>query len=202
MLGPATDDDIGELARLHRLAFPDFFLSSLGDRFLAQFYVGFLRDPSAVTVVAKAADGRIVGAVVGTTEPEHFFRNLLRRQWLGFAIASARTMVVQPSVAPRLVRAVRYRGPRGSASAALLSSVCVHPSLQGRGIGSILLREWTLSAARCGAMAARLATDAEQNDAVNAFYQDHGWNLTGFYHTREGRTMNEYSISFTDECPK
>ena len=34
------------LAKMHRAAFPDFFLSRLGEPFLVQFYLGFVTDPT------------------------------------------------------------------------------------------------------------------------------------------------------------
>ena len=89
-LSPVVSSDVRALARLHREAFPGFFLSSLGEPFLVQFYRGFLKDDSAVTVVAHDDVGTVIGAAVGTTEPQTFFRRLFRRRWLGFALASGR----------------------------------------------------------------------------------------------------------------
>ena len=43
--------DAVPLAKMHRAAFPDFFLSRLGEPFLVQFYLGFVTDPTAVIVV-------------------------------------------------------------------------------------------------------------------------------------------------------
>lgn len=192
-LGPLSDQDVGTLARLHRVAFPEFFLSELGCQFLVQFYRGFLRDPSAVTVVAKSPEGRLLGGVVGTTEPARFFRNLVRRQWPGFALASLRMVVVDPSAMPRLIRAVRYRGSPGVAPGALLSSVCVDPMVQGDGIGGQLVSEWTALAAQRGAVSAHLSTDAKHNDDVNRFYRNQGWQQSYCYRTCEGRSMNQYS---------
>ena len=46
--------DVRELAALHRRAFPDFFMSTLGEPFLRQFYSGFLNDPTGIAVIARA----------------------------------------------------------------------------------------------------------------------------------------------------
>ena len=195
-LGPLTPAVIRSLAQLHRAAFPDFFLSRLGEPFLVQFYRGFLMDDSAVTVVAQAADGSVQGVVVGTTEPAGFFGRLVKHRCLGFALASVRAMVTNPKSAPRLLRATRYRGdaPAGS-KGALLSSICVDPARQGSGLGAQLVEAWTGEVADRGLHTAFLTTDADNNDAVNRFYQAQGWVVSARYVTREGRSMNRYTIA-------
>jgi ribosomal protein S18 acetylase RimI-like enzyme len=186
--------DVRDLARLHRKAFPDFFLSTLGEPFLVQFYGGFLQDETAISVVARDEDGMRLGAVVGTTEPSGFFGRLVKHHWPGFALASTRAVLHNPGAASRLVRALRYRGeaPAGE-KGALLSSICVDPAAQGGGIGRLLVDEWTRVAAAKGAHVAFLTTDAIGNDAVNGFYKARGWRLTDSYQTHEGRSMNRYT---------
>jgi ribosomal protein S18 acetylase RimI-like enzyme len=193
-LGALTLADVRPLARLHRAAFPGFFLSSLGEPFLVQFYRGFLIDDSAVSVVARGPDGSVRGAVVGTAQPADFFGRLVRNRWPWFVLASARVVALNPRAAPRLVRAVRYRGdtPTGCRGA-LLSSLCVAPSLQGAGVGRQLVEAWTREVAGRGVDTAFLTTDADDNSAVNRFYQAQGWVLSHAYVTREGRLMNRYT---------
>lgn len=192
--GPMTTDDVTSLARLHQTAFPGFFLSTLGERFLVQFYRGFLGDASAVTVVARDGDGVPRGAVVGTTEPDGFFGRLLRRQWAGFVAASVIAVLRRPSVSLRLLDAVRYRGDvRGADSAALLSSICVEPGWQGRGLGRRLVEDWEEQAIAAGAERAVLTTDALGNDATIAFYRARGWHVDAEYETPEGRPMIRYA---------
>jgi len=186
-------EDVREAARLHRVAFPGFFLSQLGEGFLREFYRAFLLDGS-VTVVARDDAGRVVGVVVGSTEPDGFFRRLLLRRWYAFAVHSLRLVLTRPSVVPRLVRAVTYRGhvpdqPDG----ALLSSICVSPAAQGAGVGRELIRRWTSELGSRGVHDAYLTTDAADNDATNAFYVRSGWRLVGSHSTPEGRSMNTYT---------
>ena len=95
--------DVPVLARIHREAFPGFFLSTLGAPFLVQFYRGFLQDDTAVAVVARDKHGMPLGAVVGTTEPSGFFGRLIKHRWPGVAMASARAVLRNPTSASRLV---------------------------------------------------------------------------------------------------
>lgn len=190
------ESDVPELARIHRQAFPGFFLSTLGEPFLREFYRGYLGDETAVAVVLRGEDGRPVGASVGTIEPSGFFRRLLRRRGLAFGWASAQALARNPRAAARLARGLFYRGEVGGAptpAGALWSSMCADPSIQGKGAGRLLMSGWEGEARRKGATQAHLTTDAEGNDRVNDWYRRAGWIQQTTYSTREGRRMNLYT---------
>lgn len=194
-LGRMTAADPPLLAELHARAFPNFFLASLGPRFLTEFYSGFLDDPTAISVVARDGSGRPVGAAVGTSEPAGFYRRLLKRRFWGLAIASGVVSARRPSAMLRLARGALYRGGVGDGAAppgALLSSICTEPKARGTGLGRRILAEWEQEARGLGAPTAHLSTDAHGNDATNAFYHSTGWTLDHEYVTREGRGMNLY----------
>lgn len=146
-----TASDAGPLAKLHRRAFPGFFLSRLGEPFLRQLYLGFVDDETAVTVVERDARGVPRGVAVGTIDPVGFYSRLLRRRWAGFALASVLAVIRDPRTAPRLVAAVNYRGDAVPGRAgALLSSICVDPALSGTGVGHALLAAWRQRASELG----------------------------------------------------
>ncbi|MBO3663525.1 GNAT family N-acetyltransferase [Microbacterium stercoris] len=194
--------DARALARLHRRAFPDFFLSQLGESFLVQFYRGYVNDPTAVVAVERDHRGEPIGVVVGSTEPEGFFGRLLRRRLLGFGLAAAGAALRRPAAIPRLLRAIRYRGDTPSGSdGALLSSICVDPEARAGGVGSRLLSAWAARARELGATSAYLLTDAHENEAVNSFYVRNGWVLRDTVTTPEGRVLNRYARQL-DETPK
>lgn len=201
IIRPARREDARELAELHRDAFPDFFLSSLGTAFLRQFYLGFADDDSAISTVAIDSSGRIVGSVVGTMEPAGFFSRLMKRRILQFGLLSAKESLKRPRIIPRLLRAVTYRGEAGSSpvDGALLSSICVRQDQQGKGTGSLMMRSWAAAAATVGARQAYLTTDAADNDPVNAFYRGLGWALESTYTTPEGRRMNRFVRTLNDQ---
>lgn len=188
-----TAADVPSLAALHRRAFPDFFLSSLGDQFLRQLYLGYTTDPDAVVSVARAEDGHVIGACVGTTHPSGFFSRLLKQRFVGFIGASLHVALRHPQFVPRLLAAVKYRGdaPPGL-DGALLSSLCVDPDTQNGGIGGALEEAWCVRAAELGARTAFLTTDADANEAANRFYHRRGWHLHDEFVTRRGRRMNRY----------
>jgi GNAT superfamily N-acetyltransferase len=188
---------IDQTVDIHLQAFPEFFLSSLGPRFLREFYASFLVDPAGMGFVACGRGGQILGAVVGPLNPRGYFKRLLRRRWWAFGLASLNIVVRNPLCLRRIARAVLYRGePPSGANRALLSSVAVSPSAQGRGVGKALVIAWIEEARRRGASGCYLTTDAERNDGVNEFYRRMGWMLESSYITPEGRRMSRYVHDF------
>jgi GNAT superfamily N-acetyltransferase len=181
----------------HLKSFPSFFLSSLGPRFLREFYQSFLADPLGVGVVAVDADNRLLGSAVGPLDPRGYFGRLVRRRWWAFALAGAQSALRNPAAVPRLMRALFYRGePPVGKTRALLSSIAVDPSVQGQGVGSGLLQSWVAEVRARGGRGCFLTTDALGNDAVNHFYQRLGWSLESAYSTPQGRKMNRYVYDF------
>ncbi len=191
---PLRPEDVADCAALHVEAFPGFFLSQLGPRFLREFYRGFLGDPDAVALVAESPEGDVAGVVVGTLEPKGFFSRLLRRRLVGFLIASFLVVLRRPTAAPRLFKAVLYRGQVPlEVEGALVSSICVVPHGQARGTGTQLITAFA-EAIACHGSGAYLLTDRDHNERANAFYVRNGWRLAGSYDTAEGRGMNCYVL--------
>ena len=195
---PLKSEHSREVSRVHLAAFPDFFLSSLGGRFLNIFYREVAVDGLGISFVALEPTKRtILGFVVGTQDPHGFFRRLaFRRSW-EFGLFCVPALAKNPRIIPRIVRALRYRGdaPEGRRRA-LLSSIAVVPELQNSGLGSILLKAWVGEARKRGIAGSYLTTDKEGNDTVNRFYIRNGWHIETEFTTREGRTMLRYILDF------
>jgi len=189
---PLQARHVSSVVCMHLKAFPGFFLSFLGPRFLKEFYTAFLNEESSIELVAvESPGGQIAGTVVGTMEPGGFFHRLVKRRWWAFCLASVDALMRRPAIVPRLFRAVFYRGDAPpDAPFALLSSIAVDPRFQDRGVGRVLLNRFTKEVIGRGGMGCYLTTDAEGNDAVNRFYLKNGWRLESCYITPEGRKMN------------
>jgi GNAT superfamily N-acetyltransferase len=190
----ARPSDVAALAALHVESFKGFFLSRLGPRFVGELYRGFVESPDAVCVVAfQNAD--VVGIAAGPIDPRVFFRRLLLKRGYRFALAALPVLARHPwEVGQRLLGALLYRGeaPPRYACAALLSTICVHPSSQGTGVARVLLERFCAVAATGGARYAYLTTDRDDNQSVNAFYVRAGFSLTAEVRRSGGRIMNCY----------
>jgi GNAT superfamily N-acetyltransferase len=193
-----TPADIDAVVDLHLRAFPTFFLSFLGPRFLRHFYASFTWHPDGIALVAvRSEDGAPLGVIAGPLIPEGFFGTLVRHRWWAFAAASFAVLLKRPLVAPRLLRAIRYRGqPPPGVRRALLSTIAVSPEAQRRGIGRALLTAWLDAVRARGAKGAYLTTDAAGNESINRFYLRSSWTLGERFVTREGRHMNRYVFDF------
>jgi ribosomal protein S18 acetylase RimI-like enzyme len=190
---------IDDIVKVHMKAFPSFFLTFLGPRFLKEFYKSFIVDEQGIGVVATE-NNKLLGAIVGPFQPTGYFKRLLKRKWYAFCFASIGAVLKNPKVIKRLFRAVFYRGespPDGQR--ALLSSIAVSPDAQGKGVGRSLVSSWLDEVKSRGGKGAFLTTDAEDNDVVNGFYQSLGWKLESTYSTPEGRKMNRYTYDFEEQ---
>ena len=191
---PARAEDLDAIVAIHIRAFPGFFLTSLGRRFLFELYSGFLRSSAGRILVAET-DGSITGFTAGTFTPDRFFRTLLVSRWFAFAWAAAGALLRNPlSVLPRLLAAVRYRGepPVRLTAAALLSAIAVEPRLSGKGTGGMLISAYCEEAARHGLRFVYLTTDRDDNESSNLFYLRHGFEEESQIHRRNGRIMVRY----------
>jgi len=191
---PGGYSDLSQTVEVHKLALPASFLTLLGDQFLYELYLGFLRDESSIYLVAEEK-GQQVGIVLGTTEPRGFFKRLLVRRWSAFLCAGFTALLRNPSrVAKRFLFALVYRGetPPGRDGAALLSSIGVAPAFGGRGFGALLVDRFCLEAASRGSRWVYLLTDSGRNDRVNHFYVKCGFSLDSRVERQERRLMNRY----------
>lgn len=190
--------DIEAIVRLHIAAFPGFFLTSLGSRFLRLFYRGFLDLESGICIVARDAD-RLLGFAAGTTKPDTFFRSLLKRKGARFALAAVPGLVRNPLFGARkCFGALFYRGEQPTAlpGAALLSSLAVSPEYSGKGVGQALVRAFCAELRRRGVTCVYLATDEVGNDRVNRFYVKCGFRLVDTFERPGNRRMNRWAMQF------
>jgi ribosomal protein S18 acetylase RimI-like enzyme len=191
-------DDLRQVVDVHLKSFPGFFLSFLGPRFLTLFYKSLQSDPDGVVLVAYS-NSLIEGFVAGVMHQSGFYHRLVKRQKWSFATAAFGAFLRSPSIAPRLIRALRRPVEAVSAPAdACLMSIAVRPESAGKGIGKWLVEAFCKELANRGATAVCLTTDRDKNDQVNQFYQRLGFQLSQTFVTPEGRAMNEYFISLAE----
>ncbi len=193
-LRPALESDLTGVVDIHTRAFPGFFLTTLGSRFLLELYRGFLTRDTGHLLVAEV-EGQLAGFSAGTLRPEQFFRRLLQARWFAFVWAAMGALVWQPAVVvPRFVSALRYRGERPPTlrEAALLSAIAVDPNFTRSGIGSMLLSAFCGEARRRGLRFVYLTTDRDDNDSTRQFYVRQGFHAESEIRRRDGRVMIRY----------
>lgn len=197
---PLKMHHLKDVVAIHLSSFPGFFLSFLGPRFLSYFYFGICTAPEGIAFVFLNDTGNPAGFVAGTSNPRGFYSRLLKRCWLKFFLASIVPVLRKPSVVRRVARAVSHpaENPVGDDVAGLFS-IGVLPELQGAGAGKKLVRAFLEEAKKRGCNKVFLTTDRDKNDSVNSFYEKLGFSIERQYVTPEGRRMNEYWITLSEE---
>jgi len=184
--------DVKDVVEIHLKSFPGFFLTFLDSRFLSEFYMGILDDPTGFAYV-NIDVGCIIGFVAGTSQPAGFYSRLLNRRWWRFALSALIPILKNPLIIPRLLRAIRKpQDVLNQPETGTLMSIAVAPEAQGQGIGQRLVKAFLEESARRGLKHVDLTTDMNNNASVNQFYQRMGFRVSRTFVTPEGREMNEY----------
>jgi ribosomal protein S18 acetylase RimI-like enzyme len=192
----ATDfHDIGQVVAIHHSSFPGFFLTFLGKGFLKYLYKGFILHPGSGVIVAKE-DSHIIGFLAYSTELSKFYSFILKRYFFPFAWYGFLGAIRSPKSILRIIRALTYPSATKTDEKYIeISSIAVDPTVQTKGIGSGLIIKLVDMFKDSELQEIRLETDAENNDAVNAFYQKNGFRIENVSQSPEGRKMNHYTIS-------
>lgn len=136
---PMRPADIHRVVDLHRVAFPDYFLTSLGRRVLQIYYESIVESETGFALVFERG-GRMLGFITGLLRPGGFYRALLKRRGLRFAFACGRAVIQRPAITGRIASAVLQRCslPR-EGNAAELTSLAVVRDAEGLGCGLALI---------------------------------------------------------------
>jgi len=189
----ANINDLKRIVEIHINAFPRFFLTMLGGKFLKEYYTLVLKYPSRIFLTAEYNE-LIVGFVAGFLKPYKFYRQL-RRNKIRLGLAITKGLTKEPKLGfriflnyKRMARACREKRN----NTAELASIAVEPTFEGQGIGKLLVKGFLSIAAQNGSDQVILTTDAKNNDMVNKFYVSLGFRLNRSFIADYSRIMNEY----------
>lgn len=189
-LRAADPAEVVDVVDLHLEAFPQFFLSSLGPRFLGLFYQGLIDCPSGILLVARSQSHGPTGFVGGAVDESAFFKWLLDNRRVEFLLEAAKLGVRHPNKIPRLWRARRRDASAASfPEPASLLTIGTHPTARGTGVGRSLLLAFEEQLLEAGSLSYHLTTDAYENEVANRFYAANGMERAGRLSTPEGRVM-------------
>jgi ribosomal protein S18 acetylase RimI-like enzyme len=198
VLRQLTKSDSSEAAFAHVEAFPGFFLTSLGLKFLNRFYFAYASHPNSICIGAfRLADGKLCGFVYGTTNGQGLFSWMRRRHgWRLLYHALPSVLSAPGATLMRIARSLVFSGdPPGLTQAdVLLSSIAVSKTGGNAGLGTLLLDAFLLEAKARGGKVVFLTTDARDNEYVNRFYVRKGFVVESTFKRKDGRLMNRYCL--------
>lgn len=136
----ATINDVEAIVKIHEQAFPDFFLTTLGKRFLCLYYKCMCDSKDAITLCAMD-EGQIVGFSSTALKSVGFNTRLVKHNMMSFALEAMKLLFTSPNSLVRLVNNFTKKSSEveDNGDYAELFSIGVSPFCQGKGVGSLLL---------------------------------------------------------------
>jgi ribosomal protein S18 acetylase RimI-like enzyme len=194
---PMTLSDIDAVVEIHVTALPEYFLTSLGRKFLALYYREVVASKLGISLVF-VRDGRVLGFVTGEFSPGRFYRELFLRRWLAFGFRTLAAVVRRPVILVRIARELWHRveAPR-SEDVARLASLAVLPEVEGRGYGLALVAAAIEHVRRHGGTVIRLEVKQENQSLLDA-YRRMGFQAAGTF----AKSPSETLIEMTYTLPK
>ncbi len=198
----ATRADLKALVEVHLEAFPDFFLSKIGKRFLTVYYQSVATYPQGCVLVLYSANSRLVGFISGFKYPDGFYRHFKKRK-MAIAVALAIGLLKRPYLLPRVVFHARCGGKKSVAMSedenfVELSALAVDPGGQSAGVGQALHAAFEDWAVASGAHGIYLTTDVERNELARNFYAKRGYREIRKIVTPIRRSMSVFAKVFRE----
>lgn len=186
-----TDKDLNLIVKIHNQAFPDFFLTSLGDNFLKLYYSCMSNSNDAITLCALD-DDKLVGFSTCAYTSHGFNIDLIKKNWLRFGWMGVKLLFTKPGAIIRLVKNFDKESTDSSVEDngeyAELYSIAVSPDCQGKGVGKKLLIETETDVKKHNNQIS-LTTDYYNNEKTIGFYHSLGYNEWYDFVTYPNRRM-------------
>lgn len=173
---PATIADIDAIVKIHQLAFPDFFLTSLGTGFLKLYYKSVLAHTRGILLVSEN-EGGIIGFCAGTMLSAGFNSSLIKANLLSYTIEGLKVLFKRPVALWHLYKNMSKEdsGIGDKGEYAELLSIGVNPNIQRTGAGRGMLNTLEEVVKKRGGVKLSLTTDYYENEKAIGFYHSLGY---------------------------
>ena len=189
-------NDVENIAFLHKNAFNNFFLTSLGLNFLTKFYASIVRSKDGIAVGAFNENNELVGFAIGAKTKNGFYKALLKNNFIPLLFSAFFNLLKQPHKIKRLLQSFLTSETSNEEfiDYATLLSICVDPDQKGQKIGKLLLEAFENETLNYSS-GISLTTDKYNNDYVNNFYVSNNYILNNEF-SQGNRIMNFYIKKF------
>lgn len=173
----STNEDLEEIVAIHLKAFPNFFLSSLGQSFLKTYYKSCYSNENAVIMTAiNTKNENVVGFGLACYQSRGFHKDLILKNLRSFIRQGITLLFIKPRSILRLLNNLRKGNDfQDNFNYAELLSIAVSPDFKGNGIGKKLLEEIEKKVTKNNIEKITLTTDAKFNNYVLKFYESAGY---------------------------
>lgn len=185
-------EEAKNIAVLHEIAFDNFFLTSLGTKFLSKFYSSIIKSESGIALGAYDEKNELVGFAIGARKKNGFYKNILKNNLVSLSFGASTSLIKKPKNIIRIIKSFLTNETSNSEflNYATLLSICVNPKRKGQKIGKHLLQAFE-SEIEDYSDGITLTTDKLNNDYVNNFYISNKYILTDQFN-QGNREMNFY----------
>lgn len=186
----ARKSDISVIVSIHLNAFPRFFLSQLGSRFLTLYY-NSVREQDKGILLTCELDGEVIGLCAGTLLSSGFNAKLIKADLFHYGIESLRLLVTAPQSLLHLMKNMKKENSKegDDGNYAELLSIAVNPKVQRSGAGKAMLSALEEEVKRREGKRLSLTTDYEDNDNALGFYKSLGYEIWYDFITYPQRRM-------------
>jgi ribosomal protein S18 acetylase RimI-like enzyme len=170
-------EDISQVVEVHKKSFKGFFLTELGDYFLALYYDSVRKDEKGI-LLGFYEEGKLYGFCAATTLSKGFNKYLIRKNLFQFSLVGVKLLLTRISSLIRLFKNFSKTNStfNDTGEYAELLSIGVSDRKQGQGIGKKLLvaleNEMKAKASRLS-----LTTDYYNNEKTISFYNGLGYTI-------------------------
>lgn len=176
--------------QIHLEAFKDFFLTTLGPRFLNTYYSSALKSTESISVCAVNQDDQLIGFSIGCKHAKDYHKRLVKQNFLAFFLQGIVILFSKPRALCRLVLNMeKNKNNSDDGNYAELLSIAVSPNVKGLGIGKEMIAHFETEAKARGCKKIALTTDYYNNDDVIAFYKKNGYEVFYEFTTYPQRRM-------------
>jgi len=183
-------EDYKKLAKIHKAAFPGFFLTSLGVGFLNTYYLYSLKTEGSVACCVVKDNNEILGFAVGCLEAKGFHKKVFLKSPLAFIGSLLRSFFANPKIIIRLWRNLEKKASKDDDKKySELLSIAVSPENKSKGIGKILLAGFEDEIKKLKGKKIALTTDLSANESVISFYEKNGYSKHFQFITYPNRLM-------------
>lgn len=173
----AAVNDVDAIVAIHQQAFPDFFLTTLGTRFLRLYYKCMCNCEDAITLCAEE-DNVVKGFATSSYYSQGFNTSLIKKNLFQFGLMGVELLFTKPKAILRLAKNLDKKADGNAMEEkgeyAELYSIAVKPDNQGSGIGKKLLIATEEYVAKHNSRIS-LTTDYYNNEKTIGFYHSLGY---------------------------
>lgn len=186
-------NEIKKVVEIHVRAFPQFFLTSLGEDLLHELYTSFLYTKNAGIIIGKERE-KIVGFLAFSESNKEIYLMILRKKFFRFTYLYFLLFCTKPRVAFHMLVKVLKKNSNTeqcSRKKIRISSIATNPDFKNKGVGKKLF-SFFLEKVTSNYDIIELETDKDNNENTNKFYEKLNFHKVLEMPTYRKRVMNVY----------